>query len=187
MTRRIQRLTGHLAAVLPRNARVLDVGAGSGDIAWMINQIRPDLTIEGIDVLVRPNTRIPVRAFDGKTIPAADASWDVCMFVDVLHHCDDPAASLREAARVARHAIVIKDHQAANALDHRILRFMDWFGNRGHNVVLPYNYWSPIQWRDAFESLGLRAEVFNERLHLYPFPFTFLFDRRLHFISRLVR
>jgi methylase of polypeptide subunit release factors len=63
--------------LLPPNARVLDVGCGDGMIAksWMAN--RPDIRVEGIDVLVRPATKIPVQAFGGQFIPFEENSFDV--------------------------------------------------------------------------------------------------------------
>ena len=65
---------------------------------------RPDLEITGVDVLVRPKNHIPVQLFDGRQLPFPDQSFDAVMFVDVLHHTDDPSVLLREAKRVARKA-----------------------------------------------------------------------------------
>src|SRR5215210_797918 len=100
--RRIQVLARTLADFLPRKARVPDVGCGSGTLASAIMALRPDVEIEGIDVLVRPNTEIPVKPFDGDTIPWPDNHFDVALIVDVLHHTDDPARVMAEARRVAK-------------------------------------------------------------------------------------
>jgi 2-polyprenyl-3-methyl-5-hydroxy-6-metoxy-1,4-benzoquinol methylase len=67
--RRVRVLCRQLAEILPQNARVLDVGCGDGLLASLVLESRPDLTIEGMDVLVRPFTHIPVAAFDGQNIP----------------------------------------------------------------------------------------------------------------------
>ena len=166
-------------------ARILDVGAGSGEIAASVLDRRPDLTIEGIDVLIRPQTLIPVRKFDGRAIDEPDASWDYGMLIDVLHHCDRPEELLAEVLRVARKGVVIKDHVSDSGLDRITLCFMDWIGNRGHNVVLPYNYLSSRRWREIFGRLGLESTVDLRRLAIYPFPASSLFDRNLHFLDVL--
>ena len=80
--------------------------------------------------------------FDGKTIPFEDNSFDLVMFVDVLHHAEDPASLLAEAARVSRKYLLLKDHVRTGLVGKWTLRLMDWFGNAQHNVVLPYNYLS---------------------------------------------
>jgi len=92
---------------------------------------------------------------------------------------------LREAKRVARRAIVLKDHTADGALADLILRFMDWVGNAHHNVILPYNYWSEQRWRTAFAELGLGIEQWQSTLGLYPWPASLVFERGLHFVTRL--
>src|SRR6476660_5038840 len=132
--RRIQVLAQALANFLPKNARVLDVGCGSGTLAKVIMTLRPDVTIEGIDVLVRPNTEIPVTEFDGNTIPWPDKHFDVALIVDVLHHTDDPVRVMAEARRVTKRGIVVKDHFRDGLLANSTLRFMDWFGNAAHGV-----------------------------------------------------
>jgi SAM-dependent methyltransferase len=183
--RRVRVLARELAALLPEGARVLDVGCGDGLIARLILDQRPDLDLSGLDVLVRPKTRIAVAGFDGRHLPLGDRAVDVVMFVDVLHHTDDPAALLAEAARVARHSIVLKDHLSDGLLAAPVLRFMDWVANDRYGVRLPYNYWPRRRWEESFAALGLRAGAWKARLGLYPRPASWLFDGSLHFIARL--
>jgi SAM-dependent methyltransferase len=183
--RRTRVLSGHLAAMLPREASVLDVGCGDGTISAMIGEQRPDVTIRGVDVLLRPQTHIPVELFDGKVLPAADKSVDAVMFVDVLHHTEDPMVLLREAARVARRQVLIKDHTMDGPLAGTRLRFMDWVGNAPHGVVLPYNYWPEARWRQGFAALGLTITEWRRDIGLYPFPASLLFGRGLHCVVAL--
>ena len=183
--RRVAVLTSHLAGLVPQGGRVLDVGCGDGLLAQRLGQSRPDLTLTGIDVLVRPETKVPVTWFDGQVIPFPDNSFDTITFVDVLHHTDDPMIMLREATRVASRSVVIKDHTCDGWLAYPTLRFMDHVGNARHGVRLPYNYWPERRWRAAFRSLGLAIGEWRPRLRLYPQPASLLFDRRLHFAARL--
>ena len=178
-------LSGHFAKVLPENVLVLDVGSGDGLLGQLISQIRPDVTIQGIDVLVRPRTHIPTEKYDGERIPYGDTSFDGVMFVDVLHHTTDPMILLREATRVARRTIVIKDHLLDGLFAGETLRFMDRAGNARHGIPLPYNYWTKETWYDAFDTLGLRVGMWTAKLGLYPRPASWLFDRSLHFVARL--
>ena len=164
---------------------VLDVGCGDGTIDALIQDATPGLVLRGVDVLIRPETRIPVSPFNGRTLPVGDKSVDTVLFVDVLHHTDDPMVLLREAKRAARKSVVIKDHTADGPLARPTLRFMDWVGNAPHGVALPYNYWPEARWRCAFEELGLSITFWERKLRLYPFPASLVFERRLHFIAEL--
>lgn len=180
--RRVTILAGHLCRFLPPNARVLDVGCGDGAIDTLIQSQRPDVSIEAIDVFVRPSALIPVRLFDGTTIPYEARSFDVVMFVDVLHHVIDPLVVLREAVRVGK-IIVIKDHFRDGFLAGFTLRLMDWVGNAYQGAVPPCSYWRERQWTDAFRSLGLEVRELTASLGLYPSAVAWLFERRLHFIA----
>lgn len=183
--RRVRVLGDALVELLPPNAKVLDVGCGDGLLAYLMRQKRADIEISGIDVLVRGQTYISVDGFDGNRIPCQDKSLDVVMFVDVLHHTEEPLSLLREGVRVARKALVVKDHILHGVFAGQALRFMDWVGNARHGVSLPYNYWTRQQWDDAWAVLGLRVDTWQTNLNLYPWPATLLFDRRLHFMTRL--
>lgn len=183
--RRVRVLARELVALLPENAALLDVGCGDGSLAALIHAMRPDVQVQGLDVLVRPHTAIPVTAYDGRTLPFPDNSFDAVMMVDVLHHAEDATAVLAEARRVARQVVLVKDHRRDGLLADETLRFMDWVGNARHGVALPYNYWSEAEWRAAFAKVGLTVETWRIRLGLYPFPASLLFDRALHFVARL--
>jgi SAM-dependent methyltransferase len=184
--RRVETLCDHLSELLPQGAQILDVGCGNGLLAHRLQQRRPDVTIRGIDVLVQESSYIPVERFDGSVIPYGDATFDVVMFVDVLHHTDDPMRILREAVRVTRRTIVIKDHPLNGFLAGPTLCFMDWVANARHGIALPNNYWPRQKWFAAFDTLGLTVKVWKPRLGLY-WPAGWLFGRELHFIARLDR
>ena len=183
--RRARALSKHLAEIIPDRFQILDVGCGDGLIAHLITETRPDINLRGLDVLERERTYIPVERFDGETIPCDDGSFDGVMFVDVLHHTQDPMVLLREAKRVARKAIVIKDHTLDGLLASPTLHAMDKVGNARYAVSLPYNYWSKQQWLQSFDGLGMEIGSWRMKLKLYPWPASLLFDRTLHFVARL--
>jgi SAM-dependent methyltransferase len=164
-TRRGRTLSRQIAPLLPPG-RVLDVGCGDGSLDHLIMQRRTDIQISGIDLLVRGETRIPVTGFDGRRVPHGDGSFDAVIFVDVLHHTEDPMILLREAARVARRAVIIKDHTRDGWLAGPTLRLMDYVGNARHGVALPYNYWPRRRWLEAFDELALRVGHWEHDLHL---------------------
>lgn len=182
-TRRTKVLAQSIATLIPPSARVLDVGCGDGTIDALLQELRPDITVHGIDVLVRENAHISVTHFDGNKIPFAHGSFDAVLLVDVLHHTNDPRVMLAEAARVGKH-VIIKDHCKEGFLAGPTLRLMDWVGNARHGVVLTYNYWTREQWERAFCGLGLAATV-ELSPRLYPMPLSWVFGRRLHFLAQL--
>ncbi|MEJ6394204.1 class I SAM-dependent methyltransferase [Gymnodinialimonas sp. 2305UL16-5] len=183
--RRVEVIADALGALVPAHTHMLDVGTGDGRIASLIASRQMGVSVEGIDIMKRPTTHIPVTLFDGLTIPHGDNSFDVVSFVDVLHHTDDPAHLIAEASRVARKAVLIKDHLSENGVDHATLRMMDWVGNAPHGVVLPYNYAPRATWDQWFEEAGLAVDSFSKQVPLYPAPLSWIFGRGLHFVARL--
>lgn len=183
--RRVRVLAGEIADLLPDQGHMLDVGCGDGLLASVIQSKKPGVTVTGIDVMARPGTHIPVTEFDGYTIPFPDRSFESVIFVDVLHHTNHPAVLLREAVRVARESIVLKDHTRDGIAAEITLRFMDRTGNRRHHVALPHNYWPEKKWFEVFNTLGLTVRTWKSRLGLYPPPADWLFGRSLHFVAQL--
>jgi SAM-dependent methyltransferase len=183
--RRARVLAEVLAEKIPADASVLDIGCGDGAIASLIKNQKPDIRIEGIEFAPRPACLIECKPFDGKTIPHPSGSFDLCMFVDVLHHTLGIEPLLREACRVSRRFVLIKDHLSESRLDFATLQFMDWVGNRPHGVVLPYNYQNRVQWNQYFSTVGFTIREWQDHVPLYPLPFSALFGRRLHFVALL--
>jgi SAM-dependent methyltransferase len=183
--RRVEVLAEMLAALIPEGASVLDVGCGNGAIARRIQDRKPNVKVIGLEVHSRPSCLIPYQTYDGKHFPLPDGIVDMCMFVDVLHHTPNVCEIFREATRVTRRYVLIKDHLFDNQIDIAILKFMDWVGNRPHGVRLPFNYLSQRQWSELFEDAGLVPVTLTHRIPLYSFPFNLAFGRKLHFVALL--
>ncbi|RPI54218.1 MAG: class I SAM-dependent methyltransferase [Acidobacteria bacterium] len=183
--RRVRALAVAIAGLIPAGARVVDVGCGDGRLAALVAKRAAGVRMEGYDVLVRRRQAIPIHQFDGSHLPLAENSADIVMMVDVLHHAADPMRLLREARRVARQAIIIKDHRLSKTGARAILTFMDWVGNRPQGVSLPYNYWTAERWQEAWSRLDLAPTYYETSLSLYPPPASWVFEAGLHFVARL--
>lgn len=184
--RRIRVLARAAAAALPAGLRVLDVGCGDGQFAAALRARRPDLTIEGAEVLPRPGCQIPVTAFDGRALPFPDGAFGASLLIDVLHHTESPAALLAEAARVGAGNVLLKDHLREGLAAAPCLRFMDIVGNRRYGVALPFKYLDAGEWREVLAACRLTEATRDPLEDLYPFPANLLFGRRLHFMALLV-
>ena len=183
--RRVEVLASHLLERIPNGARILDVGCGSGELALALIGLEPSLEIRGIDVLVRPDSSIEVEAFDGRHIPHEDASFDLVLFCDVLHHSEDIEQLLRDAKRVSRGSILIKDHTMDGLLAYRRLKFMDQVGNRRFDVEIPCHYLRESEWRALFAKLELSIRHWRPKLGIYPWPVSLVFDSTLQFIAEV--
>jgi SAM-dependent methyltransferase len=183
--RRINTLATQISEHLDAGAEILDIGCGDGQISELILSKVEGASIAGIDVMERSIANISVTKYDGLTIPLEDNSVDTCVFVDVLHHAEQPLRVMQEAGRVARKSVIIKDHLADGFLSWQILRFMDWVGNERHGVSLPYNYFKEQEWLDYFAQLEWNIDSWETDLNIYPLWCSWAFDRKLHFIAKL--
>jgi demethylmenaquinone methyltransferase/2-methoxy-6-polyprenyl-1,4-benzoquinol methylase len=100
------------AAAPAPGARVLDVATGTGMVAAQLLARRGDCTIVGIDQSAQMLAAARAR-FDGdarvqlvegqaECLPFGDDSFDALTFTYLLRYVDDPAATVRELARVVR-------------------------------------------------------------------------------------
>jgi SAM-dependent methyltransferase len=86
-----------LLAACPRDARVLEVGAGPGFLAPFAARRRPDLRLFASDLHPASWNTLAADAF---RLPLVDGSVAAVVGLDVLHHLARPAAFFRESARV---------------------------------------------------------------------------------------
>jgi demethylmenaquinone methyltransferase/2-methoxy-6-polyprenyl-1,4-benzoquinol methylase len=103
------------ALALPREARVLDLATGTGDLAMLVARTHRDAAVVGLDPsrnmlavgreklkATQLDARITLREGEAEHIPLDDASVDgITMAFGIRNVADRPAA-LREMARVTR-------------------------------------------------------------------------------------
>lgn len=105
---RNKRLAELIVCLLPPEPLTgLDIGCGSGAVAKLVQELHPGTSLEGTDLLSRPDALIPVIQTDGKSLPYADASFDFALLIDVLHHSLEPDLILQEALRVSSKFVIM--------------------------------------------------------------------------------
>ena len=149
----------------------------------------PGLAAAGLESHPRDGSPIPVTAYDGQTFPFADDAFDAVLFADVLHHDTDPVGLLREAGRVAKSLVLVKDHsprpslRGRLALDHTRISLMDWLANKPYGIPCLYDYPTPAGWRDRFDAAGLELLDEQAAMQLYPRPHRWFFTPSLQYFA----
>jgi SAM-dependent methyltransferase len=182
-TRVLGRALGDLAG--PTES-LLDVGAGDGTVAQAVGRVTGASRIEGVDILLQPDARIPVHHYDGATLPFERGAFEVVLLSDVLHHAADAARLLGEAARVARRAVVVKEHFAFGPGTRRLLLLLDVVSNREYGIEVLGRYLHPLDFVELARACGLKVERLTWPLDVHP-PLVRTFTRsELQFAARLV-
>jgi ubiquinone/menaquinone biosynthesis C-methylase UbiE len=99
-------------AQLPERGHVLDIGSGTGSLAFEIARQKSGVRVTGIDpsgeyvayatAQTRYGERTIFRTGDAQAMPFGDAEFDGCASLLVFNFIPDPAKALREARRVTR-------------------------------------------------------------------------------------
>ncbi len=95
---------------LPRGARVLDAGCGTGEFSFRLLAERPDLSVTGVDILPARIAALGARQVPGATFEVGDlfrldfpaASFDFVACRHVLQSVPHPARAVAELARVLK-------------------------------------------------------------------------------------
>jgi ubiquinone/menaquinone biosynthesis C-methylase UbiE len=131
----------------------LDVATGGGHVARRLRD-------EGIDVVTLDpspgmNPDVISRA---EHIPFADGSFDVVACRTAAHHFADPAAAVREMARVARERVLLVDTE-----------FMGEDVERAEALRDPSHVrnYTEAEWRAFAEGAGLRVEAVEHFEHSF--------------------
>jgi ubiquinone/menaquinone biosynthesis C-methylase UbiE len=160
-SRTAEKETRHTLALLEphlADARaLLDVGCGSGYVAWQLARRFPG-DIATVDV--GDFRRVPTPSFslfDGVRLPFPDNCFDVVLFSFVLHHVPDVMKPLllSEARRVARRKLVVLEDTPRGWLDRMAswwhgIRFRQRAGSRER-----FGFLAPGEWTRLFDEMGL--------------------------------
>lgn len=139
-------------------SRALDFGSGDGLFAQLFAAERIVDEVVPVDVQRRKQCRVQTTVYDGKTLPFDDRTFDLVYAMDVLHHCDDPRASLRELMRCSSKFVLIKDHTFRKPLGRLTLGVLDEIGNRRFGVPCLYNYQREWEWSNWLGDNGFVVE-----------------------------
>lgn len=112
---------------------VLDVGSGTGHNAQALLELGACAAAFAVDVVDMRVVGPPVQRFDGLRLPFEDRSVDHVLLLYVLHYADEPAALLRECARVARRSVLVVQSTHEGIVGEAALRL---------NELL----WGPVAW-----------------------------------------
>jgi demethylmenaquinone methyltransferase / 2-methoxy-6-polyprenyl-1,4-benzoquinol methylase len=90
--------------------RILDVASGTGMVAFALAGAAPGCDIVGIDqseamlaiARRRNGQRVRFEQGEAERLPFPDGAFDALTFTYLLRYVDDPAATMRELARVVR-------------------------------------------------------------------------------------
>ena len=170
----LRALDGVLPTVAP--TRILEVGAGEGEISERVRERFPEASVVSIDL--HDDTlgdewrrRRAIGAFaDVRQLPFPDDAFDLVLGIEVLEHVEGPEQALAEIRRVARDGVVLSVPRepiwrVANVLRGRYVRHL---GNTpGH-----LNHWSTRGFRSWV------AGTFEVGATRTPFPWTILSARR---------
>lgn len=95
-----------MIAEIPRGAKILDVGCGSGFSAEQSVKGREDLEVHGVDVTEdlinyasKHRPQFHFKLAHGEDLPYEDNQFDAILYLDVIEHLVDPSKSLKEARR----------------------------------------------------------------------------------------
>jgi SAM-dependent methyltransferase len=185
---RLRALVACVTAHLREGDRVLDVGCGGGALGAAIlasPECPRAVSVRGLERLRRGGEPIEVVEYAGGAIPFDDASHDVVIVADVLHHEEEPEALLAECARVAGRLVLLKDHAVAGPLARQRISFIDWAANAPYGVRCLYRYNTPEEWSRIHRRLGLRVVEERRSMRLYPPVVETLFGGRLQYFAAL--
>jgi ubiquinone/menaquinone biosynthesis C-methylase UbiE len=164
-----QQILGHLLSGVGGVRSLLDVGCGTGHFAalWAAN----GLAAVGLDrdaaMLAFAQAHRPgflVMRGDALALPVQDQCVDIVAMITVLEFLDDPEQGLREAARVARRALLLGVLNRASPVA--------WFRRlrraRAYQHARFYSPWSLTQL--VRRAIREREMVVDSQTGLYPVP-----------------
>ncbi|MBI4956140.1 MAG: class I SAM-dependent methyltransferase [Myxococcales bacterium] len=180
---RVGRVAEALAALVGTAESVCDVGCGDGTIAARVAAAVGATRVVGVDVALREAVAIEAAAYDGRRLPFADASFEVVLASDVLHHAADPGALLAECLRVARRAVALKDHLSFGPVSERLLWLMDVSGNAAPGVLVRGRYLGLEQWLELVAGAGGRLRRITWPLRIHDLPWRLVTRSELQFAA----
>jgi ubiquinone/menaquinone biosynthesis C-methylase UbiE len=177
------RITKEIERFIDKGDRVLDVGAGGGWIGKRISSSR-SAPVTLLDVVDLNRTNMSLQVYDGKRIPFLDASFDTCLLLFVLHHCQDPLLVLSEAVRVSQKRLIVFEDTFRNPFEKFLAGLNDWISNspfflaNPFEMNMPFHYRRVEEWERIFQALSLRVSFKKVSQHFLVRHVLFILEKR---------
>ena len=152
--------------------KILDAGCGEGITLEKLVKQFPKAEIEGIDidpenVVICRDHNLPVREASVLDLPYEDATFDTCLFIEVIEHLHQPEKALSDLARVTKpggRVIVVYPVDWAMRLARIIcLKFKEAAFDPGH-----VRQWRAREVKPIMQRYGL-TPIVELSLPLWPF------------------
>lgn len=158
MPTREEIIVAHIAPFIPPQRNVLEIGAGNGLVADML-QRQSGASFTLLDVVDYNRTTLQLHVFDGKSLPFPDNAFDMTLLIFVLHHNPDPRPVLREALRVARQGVLLVENDVEGAVRKPLTQLVDSgeFVRRG--VPRCYFTKSTAEWLTLLHEFSPRVDT----------------------------
>ena len=152
---------------LETRERILDVGCGTGELSRVLREEAPEATVVGcdadlelLDVARGRGESAPVVAGDALRLPFPDDSFDLVICQALLINLPDPAAALREFARVSTDLVAaVEPNNAAVEIDSSVEREgrLERRARRAYLEGVPTDVALGADAREAFAEAGLEV------------------------------
>lgn len=159
-----------ISPYIQTSGKIIDIGSGTGDIAFLLKQEGKDVTPVDVGDFHGPRL-VKTTIYDGKTLPFPNRSFTTALLLMVMHHTPDPEIVFSEASRVAKEVVVIET-SFTNPINKFFTVVSDAIGNLRLETFWN-SYKSDRDWRVFFEKHGFKiveSHKFNDRnLGVIPF------------------
>jgi ubiquinone/menaquinone biosynthesis C-methylase UbiE len=166
---RDQKLFNQFKDYLPPKGTLLDVGAGSCNLAELVST-STKLEITPIDVVDHNRTDLSLVLYDGQKLPYKDNSFDVCLVVFVFHHAENIDLLLKEVIRVTKKRIIVIEDTPRNRFEHFTWEKWDYALNHAFHkdIDVAHRSLSSDQWKSIFKKSALKVVARKKFRSIFP-------------------
>ena len=147
-----------LLPLLQPEDSILDVGAGEGLIAAQLHCGLGGCTVL-TDLKNQVRSGLPLVLCSGEQLPFADSTFDVVLLLTVLHHTSDPVSIVREAARIAKRAVIVQEDMYLGRPVDLLVFAADVLCSIPYGYQLPAWPRSPRTWELLFRAAAVRPDA----------------------------
>ena len=154
---------------LKDSKKILDIGSGTGDVAFLLGEHGKDVTPVDVSDFHGPRL-VKTTIYDGRKLPFPNNSFDTAMLLMVMHHTPNPEIVFDEASRVAKELVIIETSYTTPT-NRWFTIVSDALGNLRLDAFWS-SYKSDSEWKELFTKKKfeiVKTQKYNDRNFGLPF------------------